>query len=1197
MLQNNNMKYIYRCFCIIALSFYCCFIFAWPGMAMPQLKVSNNQLVDSHGNVVKLHGFAQTYSPWFNEQGSKWNNYNVNACLQYNQGLIDDILTAGWKMNFIRIHMDPYWSNKPGISVSGENDISAFDFERFKSALDNVFIPMAEYAIRKSMYVVMRPPGVCPENIAIGDAYNEYLIKIWTYVAQHPKLKNHPNIMFELANEPIRILGTDGTFGNRSQGHFDNLKIYFQSVVDAMRAEGCNNILWIPGLAYQSLYSGFAINPVEGDNIGYAVHIYPGWFGSGTGYVNFQKGWDEDVKPIADIAPIMVTEMDWADEKYNASWGKAHTGIAGGDGFGANFKKITDDAGNVSWLLFTSPEFLAKFKDKAPAPGEPYTFLTDPEACPWPIYHWYKEYAKDNYPRPNYSYQSHSDNGDGTFTNPVIFGDFPDPDVIRVDDVYYMVSTTMHIFPGATILKSYDLVNWEYCCNPLERIDLTDGYNLENGQNRYSKGQWASALQYKDGTFYLLFTTLDEGSYLLTTTDINGTWEKKKLKDSYYDPGLLFDSTGKTYIVYGIDHIRIAEVDEDFAKVPNGDKEVVQYSFREGLEGSHLYKIGNYYYIYATYGGWPAFQTVFRSTNVYGPYEEQKLIDDDNIHQGALVQTQTGEWWTMLFYDKGALGRFPNLQPVTWSNGWPIIGVDGKGVTRYQKPNVGKEYSITSLPTNDNFRHFKLGMQWGWNHNSNPTKWSLIENAGFMRLYTTTVTNELHLAQNTLTQRILGYHNDMNNSFGTIKMEIGEMKEGDVAGLSIFQDPYAYIGVKLIDGTKKLIYGKASLTDKIEPVLQYGVTINQSIIYLRAVANYNTGKANFYYSLDNVSYTKFGDEFKMEYDLSVFTGNKFAIFNYATQTLGGYVDIDWFSTEPIFDEATYFDNSFVGYNPESLTLTGIQIGNSDNNITLLTGSTTTFDVRAIYADGHSEDIALQANYYLDNTEAFSVINGRILALKDGSSKLIVSYKSALGDTKEVEVNLTSSTFPLTEALLNPSIWENGSFNESTKVLITGKYGFGGWVYDNGIDLSEYKYVVVNLAKANNSGASFRLFDENNYWSKAAMYNMEGQTQLVIDLEKSLKEDGTKLITSHIYIMGFWSYGSNAICISDIYLTNSDSYEKPSGIINNENIVDPIIDVYTVNGVLVLKQVSRSTAIQQLSPGIYILGQEKIVILK
>ena len=311
-------------------------------------------------------------------------------------------------------------------------------------------------------------------------------------------------------------------------------------------------------------------------------------------------------------------------------------------------KHIVDNSGNVSWLIFTGADLLAKFKDTPPAEGEAYTFLTDPEACPWPTYHWYQEYAKENYPRPDFTYQSHSDNGDGTYTNPVIFGDFPDPDVIRVGDVYYMVSTTMYIFPGATILKSYDLVNWEYCCNPLERIEASDGYNLENGQNRYSRGQWATALQYHNGKFYLLFTTLDEGGYLLTTTDIEGEWEKKKLNDGFYDCGLLFDND-KIYVVYGINQLRIAELDEDFNKIPGSDKDVVKWSFREGLEGSRLYKIGEYYYIYSTYGGWPAFQTVFRSKDIYGPYEEKKLIDDDNIHQGALVETQTGEWWTMLF--------------------------------------------------------------------------------------------------------------------------------------------------------------------------------------------------------------------------------------------------------------------------------------------------------------------------------------------------------------------------------------------------------------------------------------------------------------------------------------------------------------------------------------------------------------------
>ena len=372
--------------------------FAWEGMEMPPLHVEGRNLADPNGNIVKLHGYAQTFSPWFNERGRHWNNYDVAGCLRYNQNIIDRIMAAGWKMNFVRMHMDPYWSNTPGRRIKGENDISAFDFNRFTKYLDEVFVPMSEYAIKKGMYVVMRPPGVCPEKIAVGDDYQKYLLKVWRHVARHEKLKNHPNIMFELANEPINIVGSDGTVGGGSKSQFEQLSKYFQEIADTMRAQGCNNILWVPGLGYQSKYAGYADYPIKGKNIGYAVHIYPGWFGSSHNYEAFARGWKEDVQPVADFAPIMITEMDWADKKYNASWGKAHTGVAGDHNFGANFKKITDDAENVSWLLFTSPEHLAAFKDE-PAKDGNYTFLTDPEACPWPVYHWYQEYARSNYPR------------------------------------------------------------------------------------------------------------------------------------------------------------------------------------------------------------------------------------------------------------------------------------------------------------------------------------------------------------------------------------------------------------------------------------------------------------------------------------------------------------------------------------------------------------------------------------------------------------------------------------------------------------------------------------------------------------------------------------------------------------------------------------------------------------------------------
>ncbi len=371
---------------------------------LPRLHVVGRYLKNERGETVNLHGFAQTYSPFFNQ--NSWNNYDVLGCLRYNQGLIDKMLDKGWKMNFIRLHMDPYWSDDPtqeSVRYEGHERFSQVRFEKY---LSEVFIPMAEYAIRKGLYVVMRPPGVCPEKIAVGDDYNQYLEKVWSIVSKHPKIKANSGIMFELANEPINILGTDGTYGSNGQVYFDNAKKFFQTIVDKIRVNA-TNIIWIPGLSYQSSFSGYATNPVEGDNIGYAVHAYPGWYGSdaeepsaelggvtGGGYESFQRGWNTQVQPIADIAPVMVTEMDWAPAKYDSSWGKSITGTVGEAGFGANFKYIADNTGNVSWLVFTDCSLLAQFKDEEGVPGA-YTFLNDPEACPWPVYHWFKEYASE----------------------------------------------------------------------------------------------------------------------------------------------------------------------------------------------------------------------------------------------------------------------------------------------------------------------------------------------------------------------------------------------------------------------------------------------------------------------------------------------------------------------------------------------------------------------------------------------------------------------------------------------------------------------------------------------------------------------------------------------------------------------------------------------------------------------------------
>jgi beta-xylosidase len=484
-----------------------------------------------------------------------------------------------------------------------------------------------------------------------------------------------------------------------------------------------------------------------------------------------------------------------------------------------------------------------------------------------------------------------ADNGNGTYTNPVIAADFPDPDVIRVGDTYYMVTTTMFVFPGVTVLKSHDLVNWEYCSNAVPRFDFSKCYDLDSC-SRYAHGQWATSLKYHNGKFYLLFITLDEGGFICSASKAEGPWEIRKLPKGFYDPGLFFDDDGKIYVAHGYSNTSITELNNDFSPKTK-DSLVFRGDIRKGLEGSHVYKINGYYYLYSTYGGLDGIQVALRSKNIYGPYEQKVVIRDTTpgitfgIHQGALIQTQTGEWWTMLFVDSGPFGRFPSLQPVTWTDDWPMVGVNGKAVVTYRKPVTGKKHPIKTFPASDEFTAKTLGMQWGWNHNPDPAHWSLTARPGFLRLTTAKTVDGFLMARNTLTQRPFANYDQNIPTTGITKMETANMKDGDIAGLAVFQDPYAYIGVKQVNGSKYIVMVNNGKTID-------SAAIKGNTVYLRTVASNATKKAVFAYSMDNSQFIPIGNELAMRFSLKIFTGNKFCLFNYATQQAGGFVDVDWF---------------------------------------------------------------------------------------------------------------------------------------------------------------------------------------------------------------------------------------------------------------------------------------------------------------
>ena len=231
-------------------------------------------------------------------------------------------------------------------------------------------------------------------------------------------------------------------------------------------------------------------------------------------------------------------------------------------------------------------------------------------------------------------------------------------------------------------------------------------YNLEDGKNIYSKGAWANSLMYKNGKFYILFNAFgngdDAGGYLLSATDAEGPWTMTRLSRGYYDPGMMTDDDGTTYVVCGNKNLSVIQLDDNFAPV----KEVAVDGGFDGLEGSHFFKKDGYYYIYSTCCAWPATQWCFRSKNVFGPYEKKEVFNSDDIHQGAMIQTQSNEWWTMLMRDCGAFGRMPYLLPVNWNDNWPVIGNNGTDAGTYTKPNVGVNYDRKYLPTNDNFKNY-----------------------------------------------------------------------------------------------------------------------------------------------------------------------------------------------------------------------------------------------------------------------------------------------------------------------------------------------------------------------------------------------------------------------------------------------------------------------------------------------------------
>ena len=497
-----------------------------------------------------------------------------------------------------------------------------------------------------------------------------------------------------------------------------------------------------------------------------------------------------------------------------------------------------------------------------------------------------------------------------TYSNPILPGFYPDPSICRVDDDYYLVTSTFAYFPGVPIFHSKDLIHWEQIGNILERES-----QLPLGKSGVSEGIFAPTLRYHDGTFYMITTHVSNplGNFIVTAKDPAGPWsDPYPLGSSGIDPSLFFDDDGKVYLFYGTGQLR--QLKSDLSDVEPGgiDQKIFERDADEQglLEGSQAFKHNGRYYVMMISMDWSIpgrlrREVCYRADQITGPYEKKVILETEfqgygGVGQGCIVDTPDGNWYGFIFQDRGGIGRVPTLMPCRWEDGWPILGdADGRVPECMEMPVYGEECK-GSIMGSDGFDTDQLSLNWQWNHNPLDDCWSLTERPGFLRLRTGKVVDNLFLAPNTLTQRMSGP-----KCSGVIAMDISKMKEGDVAGFCAFNGLSGVLAVVMENGKKQWVmsHQSVSLSDRekrvtaVEVLEKERMDCEKEVVYLRMEGDFADKKdeATFYYSYDKKTWKRIGEPCKMVFDYTkFFMGSKFAIFNYATKDLGGYVDIDYF---------------------------------------------------------------------------------------------------------------------------------------------------------------------------------------------------------------------------------------------------------------------------------------------------------------
>ena len=536
-----------------------------------------------------------------------------------------------------------------------------------------------------------------------------------------------------------------------------------------------------------------------------------------------------------------------------------------------------------------------------------------------------------------------ADNGNGTFTNPLFYDEFSDPDIIRVGDDYYLAGTTMHSVPGLVILHSKDLVNWENVSYCFDRFDFPeDKFALKNHQEIYGQGIWAPAIRYANGQFYIFSNINGKGLQCYTSKDIRGPWTHHNMQGNIYDLSVLFDDDGKIYAIHKYGEVHCTELKPDMSGPVEGTDRVIIPEGNGIGEGHHMYKINGMYYLISTDYSPNGRTLCSRSKSIWGPYETRVITADetygyhavgrtqvprrekyrigsdgtkftiasasadatgcDNAHQGGIVQAQDGSWWALFMQDFHSVGRTVCLMPMTWKDGWPMIGLEGnlgRAPRTWFKP-MSVATQLQTVPhapynRNEDFNGKALGRVWQWNHNPDDSQWSLKN--GHLRLQSMPA-EQLMWARNTLTQRVIGP-----TSVTTVELYVKGMKDGDVAGLGNINVPCSWIGA-VKDGRNLSIRCFEQLTnDTVVVTVPAGLSSGK--IYLRSIGDYDNNQAQYAYSFDGEDYTLLGRMMPLPYQLITFQGSRHALFAFNYKGLkGGYAEFDNFTVvEPKADRS------------------------------------------------------------------------------------------------------------------------------------------------------------------------------------------------------------------------------------------------------------------------------------------------------